>query len=102
MNHQKDNTSDFILYTSNTGDIKVNVFLENETIWLTQKSIGEFFDKAKATISEHLKNIFTEGELDENSVVRNFRTTANDGKSYETKIYNLDAIISVGCKANNN
>ena len=96
MNHQKDNTSDFILYTSNTGDIKVNVFLENETIWLTQKSIGELFDKAKATISEHLKNIFTEGELDENSVVRNFRTTANDGKSYETKIYNLDAIIAVG------
>ena len=74
MNNQQDNTSNFILYTSNQGDIKVNVFLENETIWLTQRSIGELFGKAKATISEHLKNIFTEGELDENSVVRNSRT----------------------------
>jgi len=100
MNNQQDNTSNFILYTSNQGDIKVNVFLENETIWLTQRSIGELFGKAKATISEHLKNIFTEGELDENSVVRNFRTTANDGKSYETKFYNLDAIISVGYRVN--
>jgi len=95
-----DNSSNFILYTSNTGDVKVNVFLENETIWLTQKSIGELFGKAKATISEHLKNIFTEGELYENSVVRKFRTTANDGKSYETKFYNLDAIISVGYRVN--
>ena len=100
MNNQQDNTSNFILYTSNQGDIKVNVFLENETIWLTQRSIGELFGKVKATISEHLKNIFTEGELDENSVVRNFRTTANDGKSYETKFYNLDAIISVGYRVN--
>jgi hypothetical protein len=95
-----DNTSSFILYTSNSGDIKVNVFLEDETIWLTQKSIGKLFGKAKATISEHLKNIFIEGELNENSVVRNFRTTADDGKSYETKFYNLDAIISVGYRVN--
>jgi hypothetical protein len=95
-----DNTSSFILYTSNSGDIKVNVFLEDETIWLSQKSIGKLFGKAKATISEHLKNIFIEGELNENSVVRNFRTTADDGKSYETKFYNLDAIISVGYRVN--
>ncbi len=100
MNSLKDNTSSFILYTTNSGDIKVNVFLEDETIWLTQKSIGKLFGKAKATISEHLKNIFNEGELDENSVVRNFRTTADDGKLYETKFYNLDAIISVGYRVN--
>ncbi len=80
MNNLQDNSSNFILYTSKTGDIKVNIFLENETIWLTQKSIGELFGKSKSTISEHLKNIFKEGELDENSVVRKFRTTANDGK----------------------
>ncbi len=100
MNNLQDNSSNFILYTSNTGDVKVNVFLENETIWLTQKSIGELFGKSKSTISEHLKNIFNEGELDENSVVRNFRTTATDGKSYETNFYNLDAIISVGYRVN--
>ena len=89
----KDISSKFILYTSNTGDIKLNVFLENETIWLSQKSIGELFDKSKSTISEHLKNIFNEGELDENSVVRKFRTTANDGKSYETNFYNLGLAV---------
>jgi len=81
MNKLSDNSSNFILYTSNTGDIKVNVFLENETIWLTQKSIGELFGKSKSTISEHLKNIFNEGELDEKATVRKFRTTANNGKS---------------------
>jgi hypothetical protein len=95
-----DNSSNFILYTSKAGDIKVNVFLENETIWLTQKSIGELFGKSKSTISEHLKNIFEEGELVEQSVVRKFRTTANDGKLYETNFYNLDAIISVGYRVN--
>ncbi len=100
MNNLQDNSSNFILYTSDTGDIKVNVFLENETIWLTQKSIGELFGKSKSTISEHLKNIFNEGELDENSVVRKFRTTANDGKTYDTNFYNLDAIISVGYRVN--
>ena len=81
MNKLSDNSSNFILYTSNTGDIKVNVFLENETIWLTQKSIGELFGKSKSTISEHLKNIFNEEELDEKATVRKFRTTADNGKS---------------------
>ncbi len=99
MNHQKDNTSDFILYTSNTGDIKVNVFLENETIWLTQKSIGKLFGKAKATISEHLSKIYLEGELEEISTVRNFRTVQVEGErkvERELDYHNLDAIISVG------
>ena len=80
MDISQDNTSNFLLYTSKTGEVKVNVFLENETIWLTQKSIGELFGKSKSTISEHLKNIFTEGDLDEDSVVRKFRTTENEGE----------------------
>lgn len=100
MNNLQEASSNFILYTSNTGEVKVNVFLENETIWLSQKSIGELFGKSKSTISEHLKNIFEEGELDEEAVVRKFRTTADDGKNYETNFYNLDAIISVGYRVN--
>lgn len=92
--------SDFILYTSTSGDIKVNVFLQDENVWLSQKAISELFGKSKSTISEHLKNIFKEEELVEDSVVRKFRTTANDGKLYNTKCYNLDAIISVGYRVN--
>lgn len=92
--------SDFILYTSTSGDIKVNVFLQDENVWLSQKAISELFGKSKSTISEHLKNIFKEEELVEDSVVRKFRITANDGKLYNTKCYNLDAIISVGYRVN--
>ena len=104
MNSLQNNSLNFILYTSNTGDIKVNVFLENETIWLTQKSIGELFGKSKSTISEHLKNIFQEGELQEELVVRKFRTTTQHGaikgktQSKETNFYNLDAIMTLGEK----
>jgi hypothetical protein len=78
------------------GVIKVDVRLEDETVWLTQAQICELFQKSKATISEHIKNVFEEGELDEISVVRKFRTTAADGKNYDTNYYNLDVIISVG------
>ncbi len=76
----------FLLYTGSDGKVNVEVFLKDETIWLTQKAIGKLFGKSKATISEHLSNIFKTGELDEHSVVRNFRTTASDGKTYKTKI----------------
>ena len=103
MNKLQDNSSSFILYTSNTGDIKVNVFLENETIWLTQKSIGELFGKSKSTISEHLKNVFREEELDETSTVRKFRTVQIEGDrevERELEFFNLDAIISVGYRVN--
>jgi hypothetical protein len=103
MNSLQDNSSNFILYTSNSGDIKVNVFLENETIWLTQKSIGELFEKSKSTISEHLKNIFQEGELDVKATVRKFRTVQIEGTrkvEREFDFYNLDAIISVGYRVN--
>lgn len=67
-----------------------------ETVWLTQSQLCDLFVKSKATISEHIKNIFEEGELSENSVVRKSRTTASDGKNYETNFYNIDVIISVG------
>ncbi|MCH8010559.1 MAG: virulence RhuM family protein [Candidatus Marinimicrobia bacterium] len=92
--------SDFLFYTGKDGKVNVEVFLKDETIWLTQKAIGVLFGKSKATISEHLTNIFITGELDEDSVVRNFRTTAADGKTYDTKFYNLDVIISVGYRVN--
>jgi hypothetical protein len=88
--------SELIIYQTEDGQTKIQTRLENETVWLTQAQMAELFDKAKSTISEHIKNIFEEGELDENSVVRNFRTTAADGKEYNTNFYNLDVIISVG------
>lgn len=78
------------------GNIKIDVRLEEETLWLNQSQLCVLFQKSKATISEHIKNVFQEGELNENSVVRNFRTTAADGKNYDTFPYNLDVIISVG------
>lgn len=88
--------SEIILYQNTEGNIKIDVRLEDETVWLTQSQMGVLFNKDKRTISEHINNIFKEEELTEDSVVRKFRTTASDGKNYETKYYNLDVIISVG------
>lgn len=76
------------------------MLLENETIWLPQQRIAELFGTTKQNVSLHLKNIFESGELEEDSVVKDFLTTANDGKNYQTKHYNLDAIISVGYRVN--
>lgn len=90
------NKSDIILYQSEDGQTLVDVRLENETVWLSQTQMVELFDRNKRTVSEHIRNVFKEGELDENAVVRNIRTTAADGKSYQTNFYNLDVIISVG------
>ncbi|MBE7413038.1 MAG: virulence RhuM family protein [Leptospiraceae bacterium] len=90
------NNSDILIYQSDDGQIKIQVRLENETVWLTQAGMVELFQSSKANISEHIKHIFEEGELNENSVIRNFRTTATDGKNYEVNHYNLDVIISVG------
>ena len=89
-------SSELILYQTEDRQTKIQARLENETVWLTQAQLIELFGKAKSTISEHIKNIFEEGELEENSVVRNFRITAADGKDYQTNHYNLDVIISVG------
>ena len=95
--------SDFILYTSNDGEVNVEVFLKDETIWLTQKAIGKLFGKSKATISEHLKKIYAEGELQMDSTVRNFRTVQTEGSRQverDLEFYNLDAVISVGYRVN--
>lgn len=88
--------SEILIYQNQSGDIKIDVRLEEETVWLTQAQMGQLFGKDKRTISEHIGNVFKEGELDSVSVVRNFRTTAADGKNYDTNHYNLDVIISVG------
>lgn len=88
--------SELIIYQSEDGETRIETRLEDETVWLTQAQIVDLFQKAKSTISEHISNIFDEGELDPAAVVRNFRTTAADGKSYDTAYYNLDVIISVG------
>ncbi len=85
-----------ILYKSADGREAVDVHLADETVWLNQAQMTELFQRNKRTVSEHIRNVFKEGELDEEAVVRNFRTTADDGKSYQTNFYNLDVIISVG------
>jgi hypothetical protein len=79
----KNETNRFLIYRSEDGRTRIDVMLEAETLWLNQKQLTELFGKAKGTISEHIKHIFEDGELDENSVVRLFRTTAADGKQYE-------------------
>lgn len=89
-------TGELLIYQNSEGDISIDVRLEEETVWLSQAQLCELFQKSKATVSEHIKNIFKEGELIENAVVRNFRTTALDGKNYDTNFYNLDVVISVG------
>lgn len=90
--------SEILIYQSGNGKVKLDVMLENETIWLSQKQLCELYGKSKSTISEHIKAIFDDEELDRNSVVRNFRTTASDGKNYDVEHYNLDMIIALGFK----
>ncbi len=95
-------SSDLLIYTNAEGNIKIDVRLEDETVWLTQEQMGTLFGRAKSTISDHIKNIFEEGELNEKVVVRDFRITtphgAIAGKTQESKVnlYNLDVVISVG------
>lgn len=90
--------SEILIYQSSNGKVKLDVMLENETIWLSQKQLCELYGKSKSTISEHIKAIFEDEELDRNSVVRFFRTTASDGKNYDVEHYNLDMIIALGFK----
>ena len=86
MNNNNQN-SDFILYTSQDGEIRVDVFVNNETVWLTQKAMQELFDRSKSTVSEHISNVFKEGELEESQVVRKFRTTAFSTDAPSAKTY---------------
>ena len=82
---------EILLYKTDNAEVKVEILLQNENLWLTQAKMAELFDVQKAAISKHLKNIFAEGELQENSVVSKMETTAADGKNYNTNIYNLDS-----------
>ena len=84
-----------ILYKDDEGKLSVNTLFADEDVWLTQAQLVEIYQSSKSNISEHLTNIFADNELDKDSVVRKFRTTASDGKSYETNYYNLDMIISL-------
>ncbi len=92
--------NNFILYTDSNGEVKLNVFIEDETIWLSQKLMAELFEVDVRTISEHIQNIYKTQELSKNQVFRNFRITARDGKNYNTGYYNLDMIIAVGYRVN--
>lgn len=92
--------AEFLVFEKSETENGIEVRYEDETLWMTQKSMSALFDVQVPTVNEHLKNVFSEGELEENSVIRNFRITAADGKSYNTKHYNLDAIISVGYRVN--
>ena len=97
---QKNTTAQFLIFTAETGNPKIEVRIEGEMVWLTQKLMAELFAADIRTISEHLQNIFKSQELKEDSVVRIFRITAADGKEYDTQHYNLDAVIAVGYRVN--
>ena len=87
---------EMLVYQTEDGLTKIDVNMQSETVWLSLDQMADLFQRDKSTISRHIKNIFDEGELDRNSVVANFATTAADGKTYQVDYYNLDVIISVG------
>ena len=95
-----ENKGQIIIYQTENEDIKVDVYFEDETFWMTQSIMAKLFNVQVPAISKHLKNIFEDGELNENSVISIMETTAKDGKNYMTKFYNLDAIIAVGYRVN--
>ena len=92
--------NDIVFYKKNNGDTNIELLINGETLWVSQKTMAEIFDIDRTVITKHLKNIFNEGELDKNRVCAKFAHTANDGKTYNTEFYNLDAIISVGYRVN--
>jgi hypothetical protein len=96
----RNSTAEFLIFTGQAGEKSIEARYEDETIWLTQKLMATLFEVTVPTINEHLKNIFASGELGQDSAIRKFRITAADGKKYSTKLYNLDAIISVGYRVN--
>ncbi|MBP3738140.1 MAG: virulence RhuM family protein [Muribaculaceae bacterium] len=96
----RNSTAEFLIFQSQNQAVGIEVMYADESIWCTQDAIAALFDKSRSTIAEHLQNIFHDGELDKESVCRKFRRTASDGKEYNTQFYNLDAIISVGYRAN--
>lgn len=96
----RSSAAEYLTFISATGQSSVEVIYADENIWLSQKMMGELYSINVRTISDHLQKVFTDNELDKNSVIRKFRKTANDGKNYDTQHYNLSAIIAVGYKVN--
>jgi len=96
----RNSTAEFLIFSTNNTQDTIEVKVEDETVWLTQKLIAKLFDVHVATINEHLKNIFKTDELNESAVIRKFLITADDGKNYNTKHYNIDVIISLGYRVN--
>ena len=99
-NKMTNSLSDIIMYNKPDGSVNAEILVQDETLWMQQSRIAELFDVDRTVISKHLKNVFAEGELDENSVCAKIAHTAADGKTYNTKFYNLDAILSVGYRVN--
>lgn len=91
-----ENKGDIVIYQSEEGDVRLDVRLEDSTVWLSQSQMCELYQTSKSNVSEHIKHILKEGELQESAVVRKFRTTASDGKSYNITYYNLDMVLSLG------
>ena len=96
----RNSTAEFLIFTRQAGEDGIEVRVQDETVWMTQKLMAALFGVDVRTISEHLRNLFDSGEAREDSVIRKFRTTAADGKNYNTQFYNLDAIIAVGFRVN--
>ncbi len=96
----RNSTAEFLIFTSQAGEDGIEVRYQDDTVWLTQKLMAELFDVERSVVTKHLKNIFNDNELDQDSVCANFAHTASDGKRYKTQFYNLDAIISVGYRVN--
>lgn len=96
----RNSTVEFLMFTVDSKQDSIEVRYENETVWLSQKMIAQLFNTSIDNISLHLKNIFSEDELDKDSVVEEYSITGSDGKTYKVKHYNLDAIISVGYRVN--
>ena len=96
----RNSTAEFLIFQLENREDGVQLLYSDETLWITQEAISLLFDKSRSTIAEHLQNVFASGELAEDSVCRKFRQTAADGKNYQVKYYNLDAVISVGYRVN--
>jgi hypothetical protein len=96
----RNSTAEFLMFTADAGCDSIEVMVEDENVWLTQDMIATLYDKGRSTVSEHLINIFADGELEENSVCRKYRRTGADGKEYNSKFYKLEAVIAVGFRTN--
>lgn len=96
----RNSTAEFLIFTSQSGENSIDVMVVDENVWLTQEMISTLYEKGRSTITEHLKNIFSDGELDESSTCRKFRRLAGNGKEYNTNFYNLEAVIAVGFRTN--